>query len=717
MIRADNGKWYNTDVFRQEALKFKANGYYCEHPKGTLEYNNYWDEQLRRCKEGYVYDGQKITGHHYFYLNFCNINMIDVLEESDGAGTVKESDFPNFWDWDYEYFWWLDIARFGVIGKYAQARELLTEEEIMLVDERKYSEDELLSLKKDVVYNRLKLRLRTHDDYYNGGHHMIVAKSRRKGFSYKNTALTVNTYNTVRNSQCLIGVIDKKYSDEDMRMIGTYLDIINDYTAWGKRREIKDRSDWKRASYIEINEEGKTIEKGYKSEIRTVSFQDNPEAANGKSPYYMLFEEAGIFNNLRKSWDSTVPSLKAGKYVVGQAIIFGTGGVISDNNGEFSDMFYDPMTYNMMPFSNIWDEGCSDDWCGFFFSAVYNLEGFYDKSGNSDMDDALSYLNTERKRLLENARTIDAYNGFVVQFPICPKESFKTMGAGIFNMPSVEKQLGIVKSEKLMLKKGTCVKLAYNEDKTSVKAIPILDGKANPILEYRPKNTDLSGCPIIYEYPVENPPFGLYKIGYDPYRNDASTSDSLGAIFVYKGVMRGDFSRNIIVAEYVGRPETSDEIDEIALKFAILYNTQVMFEANIQNTAKYFERRHQLHRLCRQPGKVISHNIKSSKSVYKYGCHLEKNMKEAGVKYLSGYLKSVIDYDENGDPVTPVNYIYSLGLLEELMKFNMQGNFDRISALFQIMFQLQDEELEKTYERERPVSKISQLRNMEFFKR
>ena len=58
-------------------------------------------------------------------------------------------------------------------------------------------------------------------------------------------------------------------------------------------------------------------------EIRTVSFQDNPEAANGKSPYYMLFEEAGIFNNLKKSWDATVPALKAGKYVVGEAIIFG----------------------------------------------------------------------------------------------------------------------------------------------------------------------------------------------------------------------------------------------------------------------------------------------------------------------------------------------------------------------------------------------------------
>lgn len=717
MIREDNGHWYDTAVFREEALKYKANGYYCDHPKGTLEYNNYWDEQLRRCREGYMYDGQKITGHHYFYLNFCNINMIDVLENNDGAGTIKESNFPDFWDWDYEYFWWLDIARFGVIGKYAQARELLTEEEISLIENREYTEDELLSLKKDVVCNRLKLRLKTHDEWLDGGHHMIIAKSRRKGFSYKNTALCVNTYNTVRNSQCLIGVIDKKYSDEDMRMIGTYLDVINDNTAWGKRREVKDRSDWKRASYVEMNAEGKTVEKGYKSEIRTVSFQDNPEAANGKSPYYMLFEEAGIFNNLKKSWDATVPALKAGKYVVGEAIIFGTGGVISDNNGEFSDMFYDPMTYNMMPFQNVWDEGCSGDWCGFFFSATYNLEGFYDRQGNSDMEGSLDWLNKERKRLLENARTIDAYNGFVIQFPICPKESFKTSGRNIFNIPSLETQLSKVRAEKLMLKKGTCVKLEYTEDGKKVKAKPILSGNANPILEYRPKNSSLVGCPIIYEYPVNDPPFGLYKIGYDPYAQEHSTTDSLSAIFVYKGILRGNSTKNIIVAEYVGRPETADQSDEIALKFAILYNTAVMFENNVNHTHAYFSRKHQLNRLCLQPDRVISKNIKGSKVARKFGCHLDGKMKTAGEEYLKEYLMSVIDYDENGDEVTAVDYIYSIGLLEELIKYYRDGNFDRVCALFQIMFQLQDEELEHEFTTNRTNNRIEELRKLELFKR
>lgn len=715
MIRGEDGFWIDTDVFREDALRFKSDGYYCSHMKGSGDYNEFWDERLRRCIEGYKVYGEKITGNHYFYLNFCNINMIDVIDD-DGDGDVKRSDFPSFWDWDYEYFWWLDIARFGVLGRYSQAKEMLSDSERKRLESGGYSKDELLELKKDIIYNRLKLKLRTDDEWLDGGHHIIVAKSRRKGFSYKNTSLLVNTYNTVRNSQCVIGVIDKKYSTADMKMVTSYLDLLNDSTAWGKRREVIDKAEHKKASFVTMNDEGKSVERGYKSEIFIRSFQDNPEAANGLSPYYILFEEAGIFNNLKKSWDATVPSLKAGKKTVGEAIIFGTGGVTSDYNGEFSDMFYNPKVYNMMPFKNIWDEG-SSDYCGFFFSAVYNLEGFYDRMGNSDIDGAMEYLVNERKRLLDTSKTIEAYNGYVIQFPICPRESFKSMGKNVFNIPQLERQLAKVRSGNLQFKMGTCVKLTIDDD-NHVEAKPILDGSADPIIEWHHKNTDLTGCPIIYEYPVNNPPKGLYKIGYDPYAHDKSTSDSLAAIFVYKGVMRGDFSRNIIVAEYVGRPETADKCDDIALKLSLLYNTDVMFESNVDHTKKYFERRRMLHKLALQPDRVISKNIKKSEVARKFGCHLDKNMKAAGEEYVKEWLLTVLDYDENGDEITVIDHIYSIGLLEELIKYYRDGNFDRVCALFQIMFQLQDEELEKEYdEEEKSNERIKELLDFKLFRR
>ena len=60
-IRKNDGFWINSQVFRQEAIKFEKNNYYCSSPTGTMDWKDYWDEQLRRCKEGYEAEGEKIT--------------------------------------------------------------------------------------------------------------------------------------------------------------------------------------------------------------------------------------------------------------------------------------------------------------------------------------------------------------------------------------------------------------------------------------------------------------------------------------------------------------------------------------------------------------------------------------------------------------------------------------------------------------------------------
>ena len=67
----------NTIKFSEAAEHFKKYGTYCEDPPDTIGYDKYWDEQERRCKEGYTVDGVRITGPHYFYLNFCQIRLTD----------------------------------------------------------------------------------------------------------------------------------------------------------------------------------------------------------------------------------------------------------------------------------------------------------------------------------------------------------------------------------------------------------------------------------------------------------------------------------------------------------------------------------------------------------------------------------------------------------------------------------------------------------------
>ena len=58
----------------------------------------------------------------------------------------------------------------------------------------------------------------------------------------------------------------------------------------------------------------------------------------------------------------------------------------------------------------------------------------------------------------------------------------------------------------------------------------------------------------------------------------------------------------------------------------------------------------------------------------------------------------VVDFDENNNPITNLDRINSLRLIEELIMYNKTGNFDLVSALIMCMFQVQEEVLNKEYE-------------------
>nr|MCK4930287.1 hypothetical protein [Nanoarchaeota archaeon] len=104
-IRNADGIWINTQIFREEAIHFSKYGYYCADPPGSPGYFEYWDEQTKRCKEGYSVGGVFITGDHYAYLNFYPIIKVDLSNTSDSKVASKIEDMPDFWDGDYNYYW------------------------------------------------------------------------------------------------------------------------------------------------------------------------------------------------------------------------------------------------------------------------------------------------------------------------------------------------------------------------------------------------------------------------------------------------------------------------------------------------------------------------------------------------------------------------------------------------------------------------------------
>ena len=717
MIRNENGKWINSGVFREEAIKFQKNKTYISAPWGTPDWQDYWETQLDRCINGYSVfeeDGteHKITGHHYFYLNFTQIQIVLENEDDESSVAEKITQNPDFWDGDYDYFWSLEIARNGLFTKNTQVpstpeerkewnalqKQLRILKKELKNNTKGNKEYEDLKKKRDHISKRvlhkLGLRVKPHLDYLDGGYHMIVGKSRRKGYSYKDGAICANVYNTQRNAQIIIGAFEKKflYPKGTMGMASDYLNFLNEHTGWAKSRDYVDKVDHKRASYTE-KRNGITIEKGYQSEIFALTFKDNPDAARGKDGKIFLLEEAGAFPNLKDSFNAIVPALGAGRFITGQIIIFGTGGDMESGTVDYADMFYNPIAYRIMPFMNIWDENSENTTCGFFHPVTWNMEGFYDEQGNSDIEGATEFELDRRKEKMEAASSSVIVEKHMQEFPFSPSEAFLTVSTNNFPVVELRNQLNKVRAEHLQTIKGTPVYLERKEGK--VVARPDLEGKLKPIYNYKVKQDDISGCPIIYEYPVDNTPKGLYKIGFDPYQQDEGSS--LAAIYVYKSIHSGTYSKNIIVAEYVGRPQEADDVSRIASMLADLYNAEIMHENEVSHVKNYFRRIKRLDQLAVQPDTVISKNVKASKVARVYGMHMNEQLKDAGEKYIKDWLLQVRDYDENGNAILNLETIYSIGLLEELILYNRKGNFDRVMAFMQVMFQCQEEELGKDY--------------------
>ena len=205
--------------------------------------------------------------------------------------------------------------------------------------------------------------------------------------------------------------------------------------------------------------------------------------------------------------------------------------------------------------------------------------------------------------------------------------------------------------------------------------------KTGDITEYPlGKDKKPDGSVVIWEYPIKDPPYGLYIAGMDPYDHDDSFTNSLGSMFIYKRFKSGEAWTDVIVAEYSGRPSTAEEYYENARKLLLLYNAKLLFENERKGIYPYFTNKHCDYLLADQPDKVISEIFKDSKVARRKGCHMTKQIRQ----YAEGKIKEWLEEEyEQGHP--NLERIYSEPLLEELIYDNGVRNVDRVIALCMTM--------------------------------
>lgn len=645
----------NTREFQREALHFKKHGFYTDAILNTPRWREYWNEQKRRCLEGYSVGGMKITGNHYFYLNFSQMLRVEQTESITGQkGQVQKTfDFPAFWDGDYNFWWALEIAQSGI------------------------SPEE---------YNKLGLEVKILN--LSGGQNMVVLKARGKGYSYKQGALLAKEFNLMRKSKAYACAHLEEYLIKDglLNKAWDNVDFLDRNTAWGQPRLI-DLTMHKKSGYKKKEKSG-FVPAGAQNEIIGVSFYNDPNKARGKRGRWIIWEEAGKFPGLTKAWLIAEDSLRAGRYATGTQIAFGTGGSEEQDFEDLDELFSNPDTYNVIPFENIWDEeGLLSDACSYFVPAYQNFEGFMDIDGNSDKEGAVKYIDQERDKKKKSGKS-KAYDQYVAENPYNPREAMLQTTSNLFPGRELLAQYHYVKANKLHMKMGSHGFIVDGPEGLKFKP----DGDAKPVIKFPHKKTDdLDGCVTIYEPPVRingRVPTNLYMACHDPYAHDSSsTMESLGATYVFKLTNNLSLTLNdCIVASYVGRPSTQDEYNRNMFNLLEYYNAKLGFENDRGEVIPYAKRHKKLHLLQEEFEMLYKKELRSATVARNYGMHMTPKREEQGEIYIRDWMNSVVFTPSDGPPKKVLHYIYDLALLEELIKFRLKGNFDRVKALMVGMY-------------------------------
>jgi len=652
---------FNADIleFTAAAQHFKTFGCYTKHPVGSKAWYSFWTEEKRRCIEGYNTGRDFISGYFYNYLNYSPILQTSIIKENESGQNQAErvKDFPQFWDGDYHFFNYIEECE-------------------------------------------------------NKGEHAILLGSRGKGKSLKAGSMCVRNYHHLKESKSYCFAASEGYLTDDGIITKAWdiMDFIDQNTPWGKRRQVNNESLHRRASIKATNNTGVESETGYKSEIIGVTVGDNIDKLRGKRGKLIILEEFGNFPRGKRGWNILRPSMEQGKNTFGLILAIGTGGSEGSASEAMEELFYNPKAYKIHPVPNIWDQGMENTECGFFYPAYLNYDGAYDEFGNSNIEKAKKFIDEDRK-IVAQGNDPHALTRRKAEIPITPREAMMRITGSKFPVSDLQAQLAEVEMNPSRYKNADYVgKFILNKDGFVEWK---LDSNVQPIYKFPHKdNKNLPGGVIIWEHPYETNdgkiPYGMYISGLDSYDHDESSTTSLGSIWIMNRITKR------LVAEFTGRP-SSEEFYETCRRMLIYYNAKCNPENHNKGIIDYFDRKNSSHLFCDQPRIVTDINQKSTVNRRK-GTPPTQEINAYARTLVAEWLltPAALQNEEDKDKnLLNLHKIRSIPLLQELIYWNIDGNYDRVSSLGMLL--ILDKEMEKIEVEQESTIKINPSDN--FFMR
>ena len=427
--------------------------------------------------------------------------------------------------------------------------------------------------------------------------------------------------------------------------------------------------------------------------IRNLDEGNNEEAIAGTKPRRLIIDEIGKGNFLR-GFQAAVPGFTTPFGWGCSPILTGTGGDMKKFMDAKSLMF-DVGNYNFLEYNNAKDEKRIH---GLFISHKFRMEAKYESSLGAYLDlpkkndlhnvkmmvsdeELATKITNDNLERLKKAGDRLAYLKEKMYYPQEVDDIFLNEDSNIFDIEGAKRQ-----KARLLANERTGTPVVLYDDGDGIKH-EFTDKL--PITNFPLKNTDHKDAPIvIYEFPVESPPYGLYVAGVDPYRQGkAAYSTSLGAVYIYKRMhaITGEKYQDMFVASYCARPDKKETWEEQARLLIKYYNARALCENDELSFIDYMISKNDAHYLEKQP-EWLKEVVPNTTVRRDYGIHRSA---EKIRDFLHGCLKKyteqtlLVEKNEAGEIISEKKgmvKIFDPVLLEEMIQYNEDGNFDRIIA-------------------------------------
>lgn len=630
----------DADYFRPAALHYLKHGCYTflkPNSNPNSEFRKFWDEEMRRCWEGYVRpsDGEWVTGFCYWFLNYCPMMVNEVVPGSKKA--IRKESFPFFFEGIYWRFHYLQQAREN--GNHAI---------------------ELAKRGAGKSYGLASIM----------SHNLILGESEES----KRRVITVLTaYQKEYLSDSKDGTLSK-FKPE--------INFVFDNTPFPRLmlKNSPNEMTWQMGYKDEYG-----VEKGSLNQVMAVSAKDDSEKLRGKRGW-ILFEEMGSFKGLLSLYDITRKSVEDGDYTFAMMYLIGTAAEDESDFSSAKTLLYNPTGYNIYSVNNVYDKpNQGKKLFGFFFPSYINRAGCYNKDGVSDVIKALIEILTFRYKAKYSADPKSVLR-LIAEDPITPAEAIIKVKSAFFPVPSLTERLTQLDTNPEIFNDIYTGNLVFDNE-NNVKFVPTNDV---PIRKFGVEN-DTVGTIEFFQMPEKNREGKVYSnryiVGHDPVDNDQAESSSLSSTFVL------DLYTDNIVAEYTGRQAFADDNYEIVRKLCLFYNAKCLYESNKKGIYAYFSKLNCTHLLADTPEYLRDKQLVKYSS---FGSSAKGVNASAPINnYANGLLKDwllkpiptiIIEDGEEREATIPNLYrLKNRALIEELINFTPEINVDRIRAMGMVM--------------------------------